>query len=97
MRSNAVYIYIEFNREFAITSSPRHPKRDVTDTGKIKFHCTLLEKGYCTYEQTQSNERKYALKFASWVIFAFNVKLLGRTIYVVTVTLLVVKPAIPRN
>ena len=36
---------IEFNGEFAITGSPRHPKRDVTDTGKIKFHCTLLGKG----------------------------------------------------
>ena len=43
-RSYAVYIPIEFNGEFAITGSPRHPKRDVTDTGKIKFHSTLLGK-----------------------------------------------------
>ena len=26
---------IEFNGEFAITGCPRHPKRDVTDTGKL--------------------------------------------------------------
>ena len=41
-----MYISLEFNGEFAINGSPRHPKRDVTDTGKIKFHCMLLGKGY---------------------------------------------------
>ena len=45
-QSDGVYIPIEFNGEFAITGSPRHPKRDITDSGKIKFHCTLLGKGY---------------------------------------------------
>ena len=43
-RSNTVYIYIEFNGEFAITGSRRHPKRDVTDTGKIaRYWEGLLE------------------------------------------------------
>ena len=45
-RSYTVYIPIEFNGEFAITGSPRHPKCDVYDTGKIKFHSMLLGKGY---------------------------------------------------
>ena len=38
VRSYAVYISIEFNGEFTITGSLRHPKRDVTGTGKIKYH-----------------------------------------------------------
>ena len=38
MRSYAVYNPIEFNGEFAIMGSPKHLKRDVTDTGKIPFY-----------------------------------------------------------
>ena len=47
MRLYTMYIRIEFNGKLAITGTPRHPKRDIMDTGKIKFHCTLLGKGYC--------------------------------------------------
>ena len=56
------YIHIEFNGEFANTgSSLRHPKRDITETGKIKFHCTLLGKGYWALTHTYIHTHTHSL------------------------------------
>ena len=63
VRSNTVYIPIEFNGEFAIAGSPRHPKRDVTYLINIPYiFWTCWERAIEEVRSAVSGKRGTVLK-----------------------------------
>ena len=57
------------------------PKNVFTDTGKIKFHCTLLGKGYCIEMQTMNAYNCTHLRSCGCLIFKLECKVYTPLIY----------------